>query len=555
MLQIFIFIIPFVFGLFYEFTSYFAQIFLLVILSIIFIQRKKIRIYLNISSISLLVIALGYLFVCFYAVDIGMAFLGFLKFTIPVTFAIILMQYKEKHINKIINVIPIAGIVMIILSIIFRYVPFLPDYFYLPNGRMAGFFQYSNSFALFLLIGIISLVNSKSSNIKIIIGTAFLLLGIYATGSRLVFLLTILNFIIFIIKFKKLRKYLIGLIGISILITLGYVVITNNFNTFGRYLTTSLNSSTLLGRILYYIDAIPQLIKSPFGLGYMGYSYIQPSIQTGVYSAIYVHNEFLQLALDIGLIPVIIFIITIIQNLVNKKKFDTNKQILLTIVIHMFFDFDLQFLVIFLILVTTLNLLNGKKHVFEINNKILITLTTFIGIVYLYFGICTFLQYINKSDISIKMYPIYTEANLNVMYEKANDNLEYANKIASKILETNTNIALPYKVKALYNLENNNWQLMIKNKQKSLEINKYDVNNYEEYILMLSNAIDYYVKNDNMSKAEQCINLILEVPSQLENLKKTTSDIAYKLKDLPNFELSREVQNYIEKMKGVLENE
>lgn len=551
LLQIFIFVIPFAFGLFYEFTSYFAQVFLLLILALLVIKRKKIRIYLNFSNISLLAISLGYLFSIFYARDTGMAFLGFLKFTVPLTFAIILMQYKENHIRKIFNVIPCTGILMIILSIIFKYIPILPDYFYLPNGRMAGFFQYSNSFALFLLIGIICLVNSKAKKINIILGTAVLLVGVFATGSRLIFLLTILSFIIFIVKQKSLRKYLAGLVCIAILLTFMYAIITNNFNTFGRYLTTSLNSSTLLERLLYYKDAILILLKFPFGLGYMGYSYIQTSIQTGMYSTLYVHNEFLQIALDIGIIPMIIFIIAIVKNLISKGKLTAKKQILLTVVIHMLFDFDLQFLSIFLILIMTLNTCYGKRYILKVNRKILIISVLLIQIVYLYFGICTFLQYINKSDISIIMYPIYTEANLNVINENANDNLKYANEIATKVLETNTNVALPYKVKSIYDLENNNWQQMIKNKQKSLEINKYDITNCEEYIIMLSQAIDYYAKNDDMNKVYKCIDLILQIPSQIENLKNSTSGIAYKINDVPNFKFSTEIENYIEKMKGV----
>lgn len=555
MLQLFILIIPFAFGLFYEFTAYFAQIFLLIVLLFICIKRKKIRIYLNTSSISLLIIAIGYLFTCIYAIDKGMAFLGFLKFTIPLTFVIIIMQYKQRHIEKMINVIPLSGVIMIILSLMFRYIPILPDYFYLPNGRMAGFFQYSNTFALFLLIGIITLINSKSNDVKKILITLILLFGILATGSRLVFLLTILNFIVFIVKFKKIRKYLIGIIGVGFIFTIGYVTITNNFNTFGRYLTTSIFSSTLLGRFLYYKDATPLIITHPFGLGYMGYSYIQTLIQTGVYSTVYVHNDFLQLALDIGIIPTIIFAIAIIKNLLIKNKFDGKKQILLTIILHILFDFDLQFLCIFLILILTLNLTKGKKYILDINKKIAIILIIFTVIIYLYFAICTTAQYIGKDSFAIKMYPIYTEANLNVMYENAENNIEYANEIATKVIKTNSNIAMPYNVKAIYNLQKENWQAMIKNKQKSLEINKYYINNYEEYVLMLSDAINYYVQNDYLDKAENTINLVTEVPSKIEKLKQTTSNMAYKLKDKPNFELNDNIQDYIEKMRGVLENE
>lgn len=555
LIQVFLFITPFMFGLIYEFTAYFAQIFLLVILLIIILKQKKLKIYFNVSSISILLITLGYLFTCFYAIDKGMSFLGFLKFTIPLTFAIILMQYKKPHINKMFEVIPIAGVLMIILSALFRYLPFLPDYFYLPSGRMGGFFQYSNTFALFLLIGIICSINSKKSDIKTKIIITILLIGIFMTGSRTVFILTILSFVFFIIKFKNMRKYLISLFGIGVIITLIYAGITNNFNTIARYLTTSLNSSTLWGRILYYKDAIIQIIHKPFGLGYMGYSYIQTSIQTGVYSTLYVHNEFLQLALDIGIIPMAVFIFAIIKSLVKGNISTMQKQILLIIFLHILFDFDLQFIYIFLILVMTLDITSGKKIVFNVNRYGAITGISILSIIYLYFAICTFLQYLGKSDISTKMYPFYTDANVNIMCDKAEEDLTEANKIADKILKTNNNVYMAYNVKALYNVQNENWRLMVQNKQKSIELNKYDANNYEEYILMLSMAIDYYANIDDMANCMKYIELVVQVPSKIEQVMNSTSSIAYKLQDTPNIELSDDVQNYINNMKGVLENE
>ena len=148
LIEIFLFVAPFLFGLFYEFASFFAQIFILIILLVKFIKDKNVRLYLNCSSFALASISAGYLFTCIYAVDRGMAFLGFLKFTVPLTFAILLMQYSKEQVKEMMNVIPISGVTMIILSVLFRYIPFLPDEFYLPNGRMGGTFRYSNTFAL-----------------------------------------------------------------------------------------------------------------------------------------------------------------------------------------------------------------------------------------------------------------------------------------------------------------------------------------------------------------------------------------------------------------------
>ena len=200
LIKIFLCLTPFLFGLYYEFSSYFAQIFILVILLIKLLKQKKFKVHLNFASMALAIISVGYLFTCIYAVDKGMAILGFLKFTIPLTFGLLLMQYKQEEVKDMMNLIPISGVIMVIVSILFKYIPFLPNVFYLQNGRMMGFLQYANTFALFLLIGIIYIGYSKQPKWKIIIYNIVLLLGILISGCRTVQIFTLLNYIIMIIK-------------------------------------------------------------------------------------------------------------------------------------------------------------------------------------------------------------------------------------------------------------------------------------------------------------------------------------------------------------------
>ena len=556
LIKVFFFITPFLFGLYYEFSSYFAQIFILVILLIKLLKQKKFKVHLNFASMALAIISVGYLFTCIYAVDKGMAILGFLKFTIPLTFGLLLMQYKQEELKDMMDLIPISGVIMVIVSFVFKYIPFLPNVFYLQNGRMMGFFQYANTFALFLLIGIIYIGYSKQPKWKIIIYNIVLLLGILISGCRTVQILTLLNYIIMIIKQKELRVYFIALVIIAIACTIGYVLITGNLNTVGRYLTTSTSSRSLQERLLYYKDAIPLILKNPFGLGYMGYSYIQPQIQTGIYQAAYVHNDFLQLMLDIGIIPVIVFIISVINSLLDKKKTLFFKLILLTIILHMLIDFDLQFMIIFLILVMTLNIWDEKEYEFEINKIVIISIESISILIYLYFGIVTLFNYFEKDEIAIKMYPIYTESNISIAnnYMQKKD-INSANAIASNMQKTNTELGMLYNIKAYYYFANNSWNLMAQNKKKYLEVNKYDMKEYEDYVLMLSEAIEYYAQKDEMEKAIEYIKQVVEVPSIIEHVKSSTSSISYNLKDKPTFELSENVQKYILTMKGVIEND
>ena len=69
LIKIFILLAPFAYGLFYEFTAYFAQIIIITLLAIRIIKNKEIRIYVNVSTISLTLISLGYLITTIYAID------------------------------------------------------------------------------------------------------------------------------------------------------------------------------------------------------------------------------------------------------------------------------------------------------------------------------------------------------------------------------------------------------------------------------------------------------------------------------------------------------
>ena len=66
-----------------------------------------------------------------------------------------------------------------------------------------------------------------------------------------------------------------------------------------RFTNISFGASTFLGRILYVQDALPLILKHPFGLGYYGYYFIQQSVQTGVYTVVNAHNELIQILLDV----------------------------------------------------------------------------------------------------------------------------------------------------------------------------------------------------------------------------------------------------------------
>ena len=209
---------------------------------------------------------------------------------------------------------------------------------------MAGFFEYPNTFALFLLLGLIVLGTAEKLHLRDLFLATVLLFGLFKTGSRTVFFLLLCCALCIGIfrKNKKLRIAVAILTGAAVVLSLTVAFLTDNMQTVGRYLTSSLSSSTLLGRLLYYKDALPIILHHPFGLGYKGYYYMHPSFQTGVYSVLYVHNDFLQLLLDVGWLPAGLMGIAVSKAFLQRGASLRTRLLLFALVAESMVFFDLK---------------------------------------------------------------------------------------------------------------------------------------------------------------------------------------------------------------------
>lgn len=546
-------IIPFIFGLFYDFAVFAVAIMFLSIIVKEFIKNRKIKIYFNYCFISILVLMISSLITCIWAVDITEAIIGFFRILSILFLIIILMQNREENKKELYLLIPTSGVIMVLISIIVKFIPVISKFLYSDNGRLGGFFQYSNTFALFLLIGIIILLYEEIKNKQNLLNIFILLIGIFLTGSRSVFLLTILVFGIYMFSNKNKHRVKLSIIlGSILIVSIAIAVITNNFNTIGRYLTISLNSSTLWGRIIYYKDALVLLKQNMFGYGHMGYSYIYPTVQTANYSVKFVHNDFLQIALDYGIIPMIIFIATIIYSIFSKKTNKAQKIILIIMFLHMLIDFDLQFMIMFYILILMQDL--SKQKDFEINikkNILILGLTLILMCAYVYLGIAVFANHINRNDISISMLSNYTRAKQEELVKE--NNINRANKIANEILENNKYIGQVYDIKAMYELENENYELVCEYKEKAISLNKYNTKEYEDYILVLSKILENTIKTKENEETLKYMNKVIQVSEMVESTNENTSSIADRIKDKSKVELNKQTLRYIYNIKGVVE--
>lgn len=572
-LAIIIGIIPFLIGTFYDFSVFLVTLIFSGILLGIFIKNKKLKIEINNMFLLSMVLFIFSFLGIFWAIDKNDAIIGTLRMLSLVIFSILLMQCTKEEKEKILNVIPYSGLVMLILSIIIGFIPALRNIVYSESNRITGMFQYSNVFALYLLIGFIIITNKKKKEEKVkeakeesvkieknkqkllkkyspIICGIILLIGILMTGSRTTFIITTIYIIYLCFRKENRYRKIYGITYAVILLLLGiYVLITKNIETIGRIFTISMDSSTLLGRILYWKDGLNLLLENIFGYGYMGYSYKIYEIQTGMYYTKFVHNDYLQIALDIGIVPLVIFIIFLVKSLFSKNNSKLNKIILIAIIIHMFLEFDLQFMIIFYILLMCLEEKTYKK--IEIEKSI--TSYLVIGIVILvygYYGIACFMNYIKQDEIAINMLGDFTEAKVNVM--NSTENLNTANRLADEVLEKNIYAYQAYGIKAIYYLQNNEFEKMIEMKKKEISLDKYNPQVYEDYVFCLSQVLEKYAKEQNDEEIIKYSKYVFEVENMIQDVKNKTDKITEKLQDSSKIELSEETLNYINNIKEII---
>lgn len=545
-LKILIAVAPFLIGLYYEWTSAVACVFILGYLWYCFKYTGQIKIFGTLALTAAVVLSAAYGFSTFWAVDSGMALFGMVKFLPLPLFVLATEQLAVEQREELLDYIPISGIIMMAASWGLGFIPGFDTYFRV-NERLAGFFQYPNAFALYLLVGVIVLISNQISqkewnNTK---GLQLLLLfsGIILTGSRTGFALLILTILCFCVLSKD-RKVRIGISGAAILLTASasiYALITGNMDSVGRYLTISLSSSTFLGRILYFKDALPVIMQHPFGLGYEGYYFVQGSFQTGVYSVVNIHNELLQILLDVGWIPAGIIAWTVVKGIVSGNM--RNRILIVMIILHSMMDFNLQFVSIFIILFAAINL--NEKNIKKLSKKsLLITATALIGCVCLYFGGDSALYYFKMYSAAAQFYPGNTNAWMQLLTET--EKAKEMEEIADKILVLNPDNPLANNAKARVAYSKGDFSNMIRYKTHALDFYRYDLAEYLDYFNMLYVGYQIYLGNNDPSSAEVCVEQMREIPERIEKVLEETDPLAYEIQDKPELKLPEEYQEILQ---------
>ncbi len=530
-------------GIFHEYLSCLMSLFLASWLFVNHLRKNNTVFYLNLTTVSFVLIILFYGLTAFWAVDSGMAFIGFLKYLPLLLFAISLMQTEEKE--NMLYLLPYAVTLMTVLSAGLAQIPLLDDYFLLA-GRLSGFLQYPNTFAILVLVAELLLLSKEKIKYYDLICIALLVVGLIYTGSRTVLVIAVISNITTVLFTKSKRFIFFSILALLSggFIAVVFLIATENTHIVERLLNITFKESTFVGRFLYYIDALPVILKNPFGIGYMGYCYMQPSFQSGVYSTAFIHNDFLQLMLDIGWIPSLLFGFVILKRIFGKCTSKAHRIILSTLLLHSMFDFNLQFLSVFFIYILFFEINSGKK--FDISGKkwLICALTSVIACVSLYMGTSLLLYRIGQYDTSYAMYPYNPNTESAILINS--EDIETANSIATKTQKRNKYLLLAYSVKARYSYSKGDFTTLIKLKNKTFEIAPFVYEEYEEYARMLINGITHYRQSGDTQNEQICIDELKAIPKRLDALNEKLSSLGKKIKDQPQTQLPEVLLEYIE---------
>lgn len=524
-------------GGFYPFTIALWGGIFSALLVVLYRQKRALYFPKNLSGcVMLILIACSILSLC-TAVDRGMALIGVLRMLVIGEFWLLWNNLDKEERDETFQAIPLAGVVWTVISFAVYFFPACRDFFYRAE-RLGGPFQYSNTYALFLLVGIVILLASSEWNWKRMAETAFLFAGILMTGSRSVVVLAVVTLVYFLLTGKTGWKKKIGLIVGAAVLTVGLQILLRL--DLGRLLQLTLESSTLNGRFLYWLDALPVILQHPLGLGYMGYFYVQPQIQTGNYVTRFVHNELLQSALDYGWIAAVVLTLLLVYSLFHNSS--RNKILLLLLAIHGLFDFDLQFFV--MVCIGLMCVRQDDSAAFQVRSSVVQAIVGLLGCIFLYFTVAFFMEYAGAYALSLRLYPGNTTARENLMYQEEN-----ATDQAKILIDSNGMLASAYEIMLQDAAMQGKYEDALNYEKQMLQCAGFDSYYYNQAVYYLSYALVATIQSGSEEESQEVMQEILSIPERIQTEEERASFFAYRINDQPEIVLEPEIEQFIRELK------
>ena len=511
--------------------------------------KKRITAAWDLNMAAFAVLVFGYLLSCLWAVDLGMALMGVVKF-LPLLLFYVLVSGLTDEREKMIASLPMLGCLMTAFSFVMMQFEVFEQWVSVA-GRLSGFFQYPNTYALFMLICLILVMwrfdYKKIDWLDIVYGVAAVF-GIIMSGSRTVFVLTAVAVIWVFAAKSSGKKVIISVFAAGAVVAVILAVAAGSAGILERFTNISFGASTFLGRILYVQDALPLILKHPFGLGYYGYYFIQQSVQTGVYTVVNAHNELIQILLDAGVIPAVFMGAAVLRSVFTKRTQSRNRIVLSIMILHSLFDYDFQFLAMGFVLILFLDMRNIKTQKVPVLTGTVVGLTgAAAAALSIMCGVSDVCYTSGNYKAAEKVYSGNTMAQL-ALLTKA-DKAEEMKAIAEKVIVDNQSVSLPYSALAQAAFADGDVEQFTEYKLKAIELAPYQYEEYENYLEVLVYCNDLYHQMGDKDGVRFCVEKAEEIPKMLEQVKENTSALGWKIVDRPQVTLSHENLEIIEDMR------
>lgn len=518
-----------------------------------FLRSNTFYITCDLNLAAVVCLTAGYFLSGLWAVDSGMAFMGGIKFLPVFLFFFILCQTPDQK-ERLIRLLPLLGSLMTLFSFIMMQFSVFQIYVSVA-GRLAGFFQYPNTYALYMLICMVIsvyMIDVKKIDWMWVVHIFAALFGIYLSGSRTVMVLSLFTvFLVFLLR-KELRKYAVLGLGFFIVLVLVLAFCGLGAGILSRLTSMAENASTFWGRLLYDRDAIKMIAAHPFGMGYYGYYFVQQEMQTGVYSVVNVHNEFFQIMLDIGIAPALLIYGAIIRSVISKEISERNRLILIIMTLHSLFDYDFQFLVMWFVLLLFLDFRNIRKVRIALLTKATAAAAFLAAVCALAsIGVSDFFYIKGDPQKSVQYYGGNTMAKIELMKEA--DSMEEMEMLADSILESNRQVSVAYSAKARAAFSRGEVEELIHYKRMAIQLASYQYDEYTDYLDSLAYCTRLYLQADDRESAEFCVEEAEKIPQMLQEVGEKTSSLGWKIKDRPTASLSQKDLEKIEELRSLID--
>lgn len=540
-----LFLFPFFVGGYYVFYSAVVGIVLAVLLLINIFKFKEIKYSASFTFFVLMFMSVMYFVTKFWAVDKSMAIHGFVKFFSAFLFVVTLIQIDKDEQKTLLCSVPLTAVVMTVFTYLMGFTAFGKNRFYDNIGDLHGTFEYANAFAIYLLVGIIV---ALFSDIKLpfkIITFIVCVFGIYKSNSRAVWLVSVFMVVViityFIFKHVDNTKNKVSVVFLGILFAVLVFILLYRFGIVEKVWNYVSTDSSFNERLLYYTDAFHYILKHPFGKGAYAFYFAQPAFQSAYYYAIDVHCDFLQYAIEIGVIPAVLFVAVVVKQLCSKQNSVLQKFVILTIVLHSLVDYDLQFTSILFVLLLCFDYQNIKT--IEVTSKLVPSVIALVfALFYGVIGLSAFCNYIGDHQKSVYYYK--NTPSLIILMQSTNDK-QSAYVLAQEILKRNDSVYEPNNVMANIYSADNKYGKAVKQMELVIKKDPRTMQHYRDYIDLLVKASKYYEERGETKKSQIYKDKIACVDDMVSDLKNHTSKRGVLYGRKQNFEIGKKYKKII----------